>query len=262
MDTVFQAGYTSRVIAPGIELIIGDSTKILPLIDDLSYDLCFLDPPYNVGKNYGQGAKKDRMEDWVYDLFVSSILFQSLRIAKLVVATPGCHLQHIWMRPPHYLTIWYKGMSGVVNIRSLKFGRSFISYEPVIWYTRRPDLIFVDIKNYLCGPPEPGRGGHPNSKPLWLMNEILRMAKMESVIDPFCGTGTMLQAAQYQGYRALGIELNPEYEAIITSRFSQQLMELTAPRPQQLTIEEEQNAERIEIGSAQIPGESELTQGI
>jgi SAM-dependent methyltransferase len=38
------------------------------------------------------------------------------------------------------------------------------------------------------------------------------------VLDPFCGTGTTLVAAQEMGFRAVGIEYSPTYAAMAAER--------------------------------------------
>lgn len=38
------------------------------------------------------------------------------------------------------------------------------------------------------------------------------------VLDPFCGSGTTLQVARKLGRRSIGIELNPDYEAVMRQR--------------------------------------------
>jgi len=41
------------------------------------------------------------------------------------------------------------------------------------------------------------------------------------VLDPFAGSGTTAQVARQHGRRSLGIELNPEYEAVMRERLGQ-----------------------------------------
>lgn len=39
-----------------------------------------------------------------------------------------------------------------------------------------------------------------------------------SVLDPFCGSGTVLKVAKELGLRGVGVELNPEYAAMARRR--------------------------------------------
>jgi site-specific DNA-methyltransferase (adenine-specific) len=54
---------------------------------------------------------------------------------------------------------------------------------------------------------------HPTIKPLALMRYLCRLVCPPDglVLDPFCGSGTTLEAARLEGFQAIGCELNPEY---------------------------------------------------
>lgn len=56
-------------------------------------------------------------------------------------------------------------------------------------------------------------GGHPTEKPLPLMMEILNdfTNHGQTVLDPFCGSGTTIVACEKMGRRGIGIEMNEEY---------------------------------------------------
>jgi site-specific DNA-methyltransferase (adenine-specific) len=54
---------------------------------------------------------------------------------------------------------------------------------------------------------------HPTVKPLALMRYLCRLVCPPDgiVLDPFCGSGTTLEAARLEGFGAIGCELNAEY---------------------------------------------------
>ncbi|HEY3291978.1 MAG TPA: site-specific DNA-methyltransferase, partial [Anaerolineae bacterium] len=62
------------------------------------------------------------------------------------------------------------------------------------------------------------RAGYPTQKPLALLTRIILLASNEGdlVLDPFCGSGTTLVAAQMHGRNWIGIDANPS--AIEVSR--------------------------------------------
>ncbi len=64
---------------------------------------------------------------------------------------------------------------------------------------------------------------HPTVKPTDLMRWLVRLATPPSgvVLDPFAGSGSTLVAARAEGFRAIGIEREEEYAAIIADRLSQ-----------------------------------------
>ena len=56
-------------------------------------------------------------------------------------------------------------------------------------------------------------GVHPTQKPLSLMRELIELFTDEgdTILDPFCGSGTTLVAARELGRKAIGVEISPEY---------------------------------------------------
>lgn len=70
---------------------------------------------------------------------------------------------------------------------------------------------------------EHGRASHPTQKPLDIVQPLIDYACPPGgiVLDPFCGSGTTLIAAQALGRYAIGIEVNPDYCATAIERLSQ-----------------------------------------
>jgi len=63
---------------------------------------------------------------------------------------------------------------------------------------------------------------HPTVKPTDLMRWLCRLVTPKNglVLDPFCGSGSTGKAAVAEGFRFIGIELNPEYVEIATARIA------------------------------------------
>jgi len=66
------------------------------------------------------------------------------------------------------------------------------------------------------------RVGYPTQKPLALLRRIIALASNEGdvVLDPFCGSGTTLVAAQALGRRWIGIDANPQAIALARARLA------------------------------------------
>lgn len=67
----------------------------------------------------------------------------------------------------------------------------------------------------------PASREHPTAKPTELVRRCLKnsAAPEDLVLDPFCGSGTTIIAAEQCGRRACGIELDPRYVDVIVDRW-------------------------------------------
>jgi site-specific DNA-methyltransferase (adenine-specific) len=68
--------------------------------------------------------------------------------------------------------------------------------------------------------------GHPTQKPLALMKWCLglRWTPEGTVLDPYMGSGTTIEAAKLMGRRAIGIEIEPKYCEIAVKRLRQEVL--------------------------------------
>jgi len=88
------------------------------------------------------------------------------------------------------------------------------------WHTgafRRPEenVPFSDlIWSSPARPPEREIAPHPSVKPQAFMRQLVRSVLPLGrgvVLDPFMGSGATIAAAQFCGYKSIGLEVNPEY---------------------------------------------------
>jgi site-specific DNA-methyltransferase (adenine-specific) len=79
---------------------------------------------------------------------------------------------------------------------------------------------------------------HPTVKPIALMRYLCRLVTPPGgvVLDPFAGSGTTLQAAVEEGFRAIGIEREAEYVADIRRRLESVKAPEPAPASDQLAL--------------------------
>jgi len=96
----------------------------------------------------------------------------------------------------------------------LKYGKKYyLKHEGKV-----PEDWWADIEP-LHGPYRE-RLGYPTQKPLALLERIIRASSNEGeiVLDPFCGCGTALVAAQQLGRRWLGIDISSEAVELTSKR--------------------------------------------
>jgi DNA modification methylase len=80
--------------------------------------------------------------------------------------------------------------------------------------------------------PEELRLAHPAMFPAMLAERLIESFLPDGphvVLDPFCGTGSTLVAADRLGKRGIGLELSPEYVAAAIKRLASPLLDAGAP---------------------------------
>ena len=83
-----------------------------------------------------------------------------------------------------------------------------------------PSDVWTDISHLQQRDPQ--RTGYPTQKPLKLLERVVKCASRpgDTVLDPFCGSGTTLEAALRNGRNFIGIDMNPQSVEIVRSRIA------------------------------------------
>jgi DNA modification methylase len=216
-------------------LLCGDATVLADVEKVLggnSADMCFTDSPYNINYHAPRNGAKDRriLNDalgegfaaFLYDACIN-ILAVTKGAVYMCMSSSELHtLQKAFVAAGgHWSTfvIWAKN--------TFTLGRSDYQrqYEPILygwkeggahhWCGARDqgDVWFVD---------KPARNDlHPTMKPVDLVERALRNSSKsrDIVLDPFCGSGTTLIAAETTSRVCLGIEIDPRYCDVIVNRW-------------------------------------------
>lgn len=185
----------------------------------LRIDTAITDPPYGVGFTY-LSHDDSRPDYWQ---LIRDVFQRTRAVSDTVMLTTG--MRNLWMYPPaDWVLCWAKPGS----TRRSDLG-GFNEWEPVFVYGK--PRIFNDFK-YLpdCVNHTSGYGkDHPCPKPLALLKWLVSVGCPDggTVLDPFMGSGTTLQAAKDLGRKAIGVEIEEKYCEIAAKRLSQEVLDFS-----------------------------------
>lgn len=209
-------------------LYCGDCREILP---SLKGDAVITDPPYGVGKRYGDAYDDSPEGYWEWFLPALALMRQA---APVLAFTHRLNvLQHVtdW----DWVAAWHKPMSFGARI-----GNSPVlpHWEPILLFgihalgTKREcfhDVLSVNPEQgSAAGKRAKGGGkkimgretngfepvaGHPLPKPVLLFKKLVAGLTLpgQTVIDPFLGSGTTGAAAVSLERNFIGIEIEPRF---------------------------------------------------
>lgn len=234
-----------------IEIKCGDALELLSAIPDESVDVIIADPPYNLGKDYGNNHDLKGFEDYL------EFSQQWLKEAKRILKNDGTI----------YVFMGVRFISYLYDILDQKLGMHFNSWitwfytqgigktkgfsprhDDILMFTKTEDFKFNldDIRvpqkfyrqrNNMRGA-NPGnvwefshvhysnknRKPHPTQKPEGIIERMILASSNEgdTILDPFAGSGTTLRVAQQLNRNGIGMEVNPEYVAMIQERLTEE----------------------------------------
>lgn len=266
----------------------GNAIEELTALPESSVDLIVADPPYNLGKDYGNN--KDLKAWHEYEEFTKQWLTQSVRVLKptgsIYVFMGVRFISTLFRMMEDDFKLVFNGWITWHYTQGMGRKRGFSPrHEDILYFTKSEDFTFnldgVRIpqkyyreRNNMQGA-NPGdvwqfshvhycsaeREQHPTQKPEALMARMILASSNEGdlVLDPFVGSGTTCRVASVLKRRWLGFDLNPEYIAMSEHRVKQPFTELDSidPRvdrtPKDLP-KEPGNGSRTKKAKATLPG--------
>lgn len=246
-----------------------DALAGLARIPDGSVDLILTDPPYNLGKDYGNASDQQSVADYLR--WTEQWIDAALPKLK---ANGSLYIFLTWRYSPEIFVMLKQRMAMMNEIiwdrRVPSMGgsvRSFSSVHDTIgFFVKRKDYyfdldavriaydaatkkarsrsIFIGAKWLEVGynpkdlwsvsrlhKEHPERADHPTQKPLEIIERMVKASCPPGgvVLDLFMGSGTTALAAKRCGRDFVGFELNPDYCAIIEQRLAALTQELAEP---------------------------------
>lgn len=235
-----------------------DALTGLARIPDAAIDLILTDPPYNLGKDYGNASDQQMAHDYL--LWTEQWIAAALPKLK---PNGSLYIFLTWRFSPEIFVMLKQRMMMMNEIiwdrRVPSMGGSTRSYtsvhDTIGFFVKRKDYyfdldavrmpydaatkkarsrpIFVGAKwlELGCNPKDlwsvarlhrehPERADHPTQKPLEIIERMLKASCPPGgiVLDPFLGSGTSAVAAKRCGRHYVGFELNPAYCEVIERR--------------------------------------------
>lgn len=211
----------------------GDCRDVLPTLP--LCDLVLTDPPYGV--NYvsntgGRRGKEPITNDGArLSLFLYRQVIPMLQARHVLWFTRWDAWPDVWgILGHHYpmrgLLVWDKGTPGMGDlnhwgpsyelIASVGSGKTTGSRDQSV-------LRFPAVPN--------GNRLHPTEKPVSLLAYLIEKLSPGSVVDPFMGSGSTLEAAHRHGFTATGIETDERNCEIAARRLEQPTLFAGIPEP-------------------------------
>lgn len=233
--------------------ICGDATIEMAQLPPACIDLVIADPPYNLGKDYGNNLDLRAWHD--YEHFTQEWLKQALRVLKptgsLYVFMGVRFIARLYLMLEADFGLQFNGWITWHYTQGMGRKRGFSPrHEDILYFTRSTDYTFNldDVRipqkyyrerNNMAGA-NPGdvwefshvhycsaeREQHPTQKPEALAERMIRASSNvgDWVLDPFVGSGTTCKVAQVLERRWIGIDINPEYIAMSQRRLTDRTM--------------------------------------
>ncbi len=232
-----------------IDIILGDALVELGTMPSNSVDVLVADPPYNLGKDYGNNHDIQCFD--AYLAFSRRWLRQAHRMLKpsgtLYVFMGFRFISYLYTILDRELDMFFNSWIVWHYTQGVGKTRGFSPrHEDILMFTkskeftfnldniRIPQKFYRDRNNMRGANPgdvwefshvhycNGNRQQHPTQKPEGLIERMILASSNEGdrVVDPFSGSGTTLRVCQQLNRSAIGIEINPNYVAMTKERLS------------------------------------------
>lgn len=227
----------------------GDALVLFREIADESIDLIITDPPYNLGKDYGNNHDLKEFDDYMD--FTRAWLSEAKRVLKptgtIYVFMGVRFISYLYTVLERELQMFFNSWVVWHYTQGMGKTKGFSPrHDDILVFNKSKDFIFnldnirVPQKYYRsrnnmrgANPSDvwqfshvhycnPNRQNHPTQKPEGLCERMVLASSNEGdlILDPFSGSGTTLRVCQQLNRNAIGFELNPDYVAMTQQRLA------------------------------------------
>ena len=234
---------------PNIKIVQGDAITLLEKMDGASVDLIIADPPYNLGKDYGNTSDSQNYNDYI--IFSKNWIKQANRVLKpngtMYVFMGVRFISYIYHILEQESNMQFNSWISWHYTQGIGKTKGFSPrHDDILMFTksdkftfnlddvRVPQKFYRERNNMRGANPgdvwqfshvhysHPNRQNHPTQKPEGLIERMVLASsnKDDVVLDPFSGSGTTLRVCQQLGRKCIGFELNEEYIELTKNRLN------------------------------------------
>ncbi len=208
----------------------GDCVDVMRRIPSQSIDFVLTDPPYitRYRSRDGKSVRNDDNDHWLAPAFQH--IYRALKFDSFCVSFYG------WNKAELFLSAWHSAGFSIVG--HIVFRKRYASSVRFMRYQHEQAYLLakgnprppVEPVSDVIDFPYTGNRLHPTQKPVKALLPLIEALCRPSgtVLDPFCGSGSTLVAAQRLDRRFIGIELDESHYLTALRRLRQAECERTA----------------------------------
>ena len=219
---------------------IGDCLGIMQEYPDNYFDLILTDPPYGIGeangKNHSRGGKtkfggvmhagrpvpsrKYTVESWDNTRLKKVYFDEMIRVSKNQIIFGGNYYID-YLQPTPCFIVWDKN-NGDNDFADCELAWTSFNTATRLFKYRWNGMLQGDMKNKEIRV-------HPTQKPVplfeWILNKYAKTG--DKILDPFCGSGTILEACMNLNLECLAIDKSDEWVSHYKKRLKSDNSKLT-----------------------------------
>jgi len=223
------------------QVICGDCLDIIKEMPDQVIDFCIADPPWNVGKDYGDfddNKEEDKYWPWLSERIVQ--IFRVLKKNSRLYCFHG-DKQIFKLKPLceslgftfHQTLIWHRRNLCSFKKKGHITGDWNFMHENILLFHKGKRTSMLKNLSSNCfsvfihaAPQSNWKGGrdHVAQKPLDLIKDLICRTPGQLILFPFLGSGIEARAAKDLRRDFIAIELNPKYCKIAKERLAQEVI--------------------------------------
>jgi DNA methylase len=205
---------------PGITLYCGDCRDVLPKLEH-KVPLIITDPPYSSGRSETEFHASGNV---AVSLHLASELTETMMVFGTSSGRGFEFIRSSIRALPHCRTlVWHRSYVNspaagpwrwdLVMIHVFGEGAFGRPKQSSLLQTNGTQALAIEL-------------GHKAPIPTEVMSWLAKPFEGRTMLDPFCGSGSLLVAAKNLNRRAIGIEIEPKYCEIAVKRLRQEVLPL------------------------------------